>query len=101
MPSPKAVLRDIADLGLDPKKSHSTTTKTGLRHGGRLSVATTPEEVTIVVEVVSAEEKPVAPVIEKKPARFEKKEKPVVAAPAVEPSADEKASESVDLTKGE
>lgn len=53
MPSPKAVLRDVADLGLDPKARHVTTMK-----NGRLSRAAT-DEVLSVKEDLFVEEPPV------------------------------------------
>lgn len=39
MPAPKAVLRDIADLGLDPAQAYTVTNKVGGQNGGRLTTA--------------------------------------------------------------
>jgi hypothetical protein len=42
MPSPKPILRDIADFGLDPKKAYTITNKQGGASGGRITVAPKP-----------------------------------------------------------
>lgn len=91
MPSPKAVLRDIHDLGLNPKKPYSAIKHTGrLNPGGHAPAAVEPAPVVKEkpapkpVEVKKAE--PVAPPpepvkkAEPKPepvAEVKKEEKPV------------------------
>lgn len=98
MPSPKAVLRDIHDFGLNPKKAHSAIKRTGRLHGitsGKVKKEPMPIEAMSVepvapllesvkkaesiveIEEVKAPEAPVTEVIAKEPhIKRKKKDKP-------------------------
>lgn len=60
MPAPKAVLRDIADLGLDPQRPYDTIAK-----GGRIHPGTSPTVVNLptVQETVVVSTPVVVPVV--------------------------------------
>jgi hypothetical protein len=49
MPSPRAVLRDVNDLGLDPNKAHKATTKDGRLSGNKVLAQTAPTQSDVVV----------------------------------------------------
>jgi len=78
MPSPKAILRDVADLGLDPKAQHTVCARDGRIKVTTVvddvpSVVTQPTPVQVLVEKVEPEQSTVqdAPIVEPIDAKVE------------------------------